>query len=327
MRRRDFIAGLGTAAAWPLAAQAQQRPLPVIGYLSGRSPGDSVEVLADFRRGLRETGYIEGQNVAIEYRWVEGHYNQLPAMVADLVRRRVAVIAAPNTTASALAAKAATQTIPIVFNVGGDPVELGLVASLAHPGANATGVSMLQTAVASTRLQLLHELLPAATSIAFLVNPTNPGFAESETREVQLAGRVLGVDVLVLNASSPTEIDMAFKTLAEQRAGALLVGGDIVFVSRNDQLMALAARRAVPAIYAYIENTVAGGLMSYGARLAETQRIVGVYTGRILSGERAPDLPVQQVTRVELVLNLKTAKALGITFPLNLLGRADQVIE
>jgi putative tryptophan/tyrosine transport system substrate-binding protein len=328
MRRRAFITLLGGAAAtWPLAARAQQPSMPVIGYLSARSPGDSVEVLADFRRGLAETGFVEGQNVAIEYRWVEGHYDRLQEMVADLVRRRVAVIAIPNTTASALAAKAATQTIPIVFNVGSDPVAMGLVATLGHPGRNVTGIAMLQTAVTAKRLELLHELVPTAKSIAFLVNPGNPGFAEAEAKEVQQAARALGVKLLVLNASNSSEIDAAFATLVQQQAGALLVGGDVFYISRTGQLVALAARHAVPTIYAYLEQGAAGGLMCYGASLTATQRSVGVYTGRILKGEKPADLPVQQVTKLQLVINMKTAKALGLTFPLSLLGRADEVIE
>jgi putative tryptophan/tyrosine transport system substrate-binding protein len=327
MRRREFLAGVAGAAAWPVVARAQQPALPVVGYLSGRSLADSVEVLADFRRGLAETGFVEGRNVTIEYRWLEGHYDRIHEMVADLVRRRVAVIAAPNTTASALAAKAASQTIPIVFNVGSDPVEMGLVTSLSRPGSNATGVAMLQTAVIAKRAELLHQLLPAATSIAFLVNPGNPGVAESETKEAQQAARALGVSLLVLNASNPSEIDAAFATLARQRAEALLVGSDVFFISRIGQLVAQAAHHAVPAIYAFLEQGAAGGLMCYGARLANTQRLVGVYTGRILRGEKPADLPVQQVTKLELVINLITAKALGLTIPETLLATADEVIE
>src|SRR3984893_6631902 len=328
MRRRDFITLIGgTAAAWPLMARAQQAAMPVIGYLSARSPVDSVEVLAASRRGLAETGFVEGQNVAIEYRWVEGHYDRLPEIVADLVRRRVAVIAIPNTTASALAAKAATQTIPIVFNVGSDPVAVGLVATLSHPGRNVTGIAMLQTAVTAKRLELLHELVPTAKSVAFLVNPGNPGFAEVEAKEVQQAARSLGVNLLALNASNSSEIDAAFATLVQQQAGALLVGADVFYISRTGQLVALAARHAVPTIYAYLEQGAAGGLMCYGARLTGTQRSVGVYTGRILKGEKPADLPVQQVTKLQLVINMKTANALGLTFPLSLLGRADEVIE
>jgi putative ABC transport system substrate-binding protein len=325
MNRRNILTLIGGAAVWPVAARAQS--MPVIGYLSGRSLQDSIDVLADFRRGLAETGYVEGRNVAIEYRWVEGHYDRIPTMVADLVQRQVAVIAVPNTTASALAAKAATQTIPIVVNVGGDPVAIGLVASLNRPGGNVTGVSMLQNAAAAKRLELLHELVPAATSIGFLVNSTNPGFAEAETREVQSAARALGIHLLVLNASSASEIEAAFANLVQQRAGALLVGGDVFFISQIDQLIALAGRHVVPVIYPYLEQAVAGGLMSYGANLADTQRLVGVYAGRILMGEKAAELPVQQVTKIELVINIKTAKALGLPVPLALLTRADEVIE
>jgi len=327
MRRREFITLIGGAAAWPLAARAQQKPMPVIGYLSARTPEDSVEVLAEFRRGLAETGFVEGQNVAIEYRWLEGHNDRLQEMVADLVRRRVAVIAIPNTTGSVLAAKAATQTIPIVFNIGSDPVAIGLVASLNHPEGNLTGVSIQQTITAAHRLELLHQLKPAERSIAFLVNPTNPNFAAAETREVQSAANVLGVELVVLNASSTGEIEAAFLTLVQRRAGALLIGGDIYFISRTDQLVALAARHAVPAMYTYIEQARAGGLIAYGAHLAEVERLVGVYCGRILNGEKPSDLPVQLLTKVELVINLKTATALGLTFPLTLLGRADEVIE
>src|ERR1700730_11535527 len=328
MRRREFITLLGgAAAALPLAARAQQPAMPVVGYLSARTPGDSVEVLADFRRGLAETGFVEGQNVAIEYRWLEGHYNRLQEMVADLVRRRVAVIAIPNNTGSVLAAKAATQTIPIVFNIGSDPVAMGLVATLSHPGKNVTGVAMLQTAVTAKRLELLHELVPTARSIAILVNPGNPGFAEADAKEAQQAARALGVDLLVLKASNSSEIDAAFATLVQQQAGALLISGDVFYISRTDQLVALAARHVVPTTYAYLEQGAAGGLMCYGASLTPTQHTVGVYTGRILKGEKPADLPVQQVTKLQLVINMKTAKALGLTFPLSLLGRADEVIE
>ena len=326
--RRQFMAFLSSAAvACPLAAFAQQPSMPAIGYLSARTPEDSVEVLADFHRGLAETGFVEGQNVAIEYRWLEGHYDRLQEMVADLVRRRVAVIAIPNTTGLALAAKAATQTIPIVFNIGSDPVAMGLVATLGHPGKNVTGVAMLQTAVTAKRLELLHELVPTASSIAMLVNPGNPGFAEADTKEAQQAARALGIDLLVLKASNSSEIDATFAALVQQQAGALLISGDVFYISRTDQLVALAARHAVPTIYAYLEQGAAGGLMCYGAGLAATQHTVGVYTGRILKGEKPADIPVEQVTKLQLVINMKTAKALGLTFPLSLLGRADEVIE
>jgi putative ABC transport system substrate-binding protein len=330
MNRREFIALVGgTAATWPLAARAQQSAIPVVGYLSAMSPDDpiAIEALADFRRGLAETGYVEGRNLAIEYRWLEGRYDRIPTMLADLVERRVAVIAVANTTTAALAAKAATQTIPIVFTVGSDPVAVGLVLSLNRPGGNLTGVSLQQTTAAALRLELLHQLKPAERSIAFLVNRTNPSYAEAETREMQLAANVLSVDLMVLNASSTSEIETAFLTLVQRHAGALLIGGDIFFVSRTDQLVALAARHAVPAMYTYIEQTLAGGLIAYGARLAESQHLIGVYSGRILNGEKPTDLPVQLLTKVELVVNLKTAKALGLTFPPTLLGRADEVIE
>jgi putative tryptophan/tyrosine transport system substrate-binding protein len=327
IRRREFITLLGGAAAWPEVARAQQPAMPVIGYLSARTPGDSVEVLAEFRRGLAETGFVEGQNVGIEYRWLEGRYNLLSEMIGDLVRRRVAVIAIPNTTSSVVAAKAATQTIPIVFNIGSDPVAVGLVNSLSHPGKNVTGIAMLQTAVTAKRFELLRELVPAARSIAFLVNPGNPGFANAETKEVQEAARVLGVDLLILNAGDPSEIDAAFTTIVQQQAGALLVGGDVFYISRTGQLVTLAARHGVPTIYAYLEQGAAGGLMCYGAGLASTQRSIGIYTGRILKGEKPADLPVQQVTKLQLVINMKTAKALGLTVPETLLARADEVIE
>jgi ABC-type uncharacterized transport system substrate-binding protein len=327
LKRRDFITLIGGAAVWPFAARAQQAAMPVIGYLSARTPADSVEVLADFHQGLAETGFIEGQNVAIEYRWLEGHYDRLQAMVADLVRRRVAIIAIPNTTASVLAAKAATQTIPIVFNIGSDPVAMGLVASLSRPGNNVTGVAMLQTAVTAKRVELLHELVPTARSIAILVNPGNPGFADADAKEAHQAARALGVNLLVLNANNSSEIDAAFATLVQHQAGALLISGDVFYISRTDQLVALAARHAIPTIYAYLEQGASGGLMCYGASLATTQRTVGVYTGRILKGEKPGDLPVQQVTKLHLVINMKTAKALGLEIPPTLLARADEVIE
>ena len=326
MHRREFVAGLMIASAMRQAV-AQQPSMPAIGYLSARTPEDSVELLADFRRGLAETGFVEGQNVAIEYRWLEGHNDRLQEVVADLVRRRVAVISIPNNTGSVLAAKAATQTIPIVFNVGSDPVAMGLVATLSHPGRNATGVTMQQTAVTGKRLELLHELVPTASSIVMLVNPGNPGLAEAEAKEAQQAARALGVDLLVLKASNSKEIDASFAALAQQQTGALLLGSDVFYVSRTDQLVALAARDAIPTLYAFLEQGAAGGLMCYGADLAATQYTVGVYTGRILKGEKPGDIPVEQVTKVQLILNMKTAKTLGLTVPLSLLGRADKVIE
>ena len=284
--------------------------MPVIGYLSARTPEDSVEILADFRRGLAETGFVEGRNVTIEYRWLDGRYEKLPEMMADLVSEHVSVVVVPNTTASARAAQKATQTIPVVFNIGSDPVEMGLVELLSRPGKNVTGVAMLQTAVTAKRLDLLHELVPDVRSIGFLVNPANPGFAEAETKEVQQAARILGIDLLILAARNEEEIDAAFTRLARQSPGALLIGGDVFYISRTDQLVSLAARYRIPAIYAYLEQGAAGALMCYGARRAETQRLVGLYAGRILKGEKPADLPVQQVTKMELSINIKTAKAL-----------------
>ena len=326
--RRELIAGLGGAAlAWSNAARAQKLAMPVVGYLSGTSPDDSINIVADFRRGLAETGYVEGRNVAIEYHWLEGRYDRIPTMLGGLVEHRVTVIAVAHVTTAALAAKSATQTIPIVFAVGSDPVAIGLVASLNRPGGNLTGISLQQVAAAAQRLELLHQIKPAERLIAFLVNPTNPSYAAAETREVQSAANALGVDLVVLNASSTSELEAAFLTLVQQRAGALLIGGDIFFISRTDQVVALAARHAVPAMYTFIEQALAGGLIAYGAHLAELERLVGVYCGRILNGEKPSDLPVQLLTKVELVINLKTAKALGLTFPITLLGRADEVIE
>jgi putative tryptophan/tyrosine transport system substrate-binding protein len=324
MRRREFIAGLGgAAAAWPLAARAQRPAMPVIGYLapstrdSGRDTG--------FHRGLAETGYVEGRNLTVEYRWAEFRLERLPALANDLVRCQVDVIVA-ITGRAVFAAKAATTSIPIVFQIGVDPVETGVVASLNRPGGNLTGFSVPFTALAGKRLELLHEMVPAATSIAFLVDPERTAFNDAETRELQAAARTLGVQLLVLNARDPSEFEAAFATLAGARAGGLLVSGYQLFGQHADQLVALAARYRVPAIFGSRATAVAGGLMSY-AGTDDVSRQVGVYVGRILKGEKPADLPVQQATKVELIINMKTAKALGIEFPTALLVRADEVIE
>jgi putative ABC transport system substrate-binding protein len=327
MRRRDFIVLMGGAASsplWPRAARAQQR-MPVVGYLGTASLEAEREFVAAFHRGLAETGYVEGRNVAVEYRWAESRNDRLPALAAELVRRQVAVIMT-GSTPGALAAKAATQTIPIVFGVGSNPVEIGLVASLNRPGGNLTGVSQLNVDLGAKRLELLHELVPAATQIAVLVNPTNPA-GEALLKEAQVAARVLGVRLSALNASSESEIEGAFAMLVGQRAGALLMQGDPVFIAQRDRIVALAARHAVPAIYQFREFAAAGGLMSYGASITDSYRLAGVYTGRILKGDKPADLPVQQATRFEMVFNLKTAKALGLTVPTSTLLRADEVIE
>jgi putative tryptophan/tyrosine transport system substrate-binding protein len=328
MRRREFITVLvGAGATWPLVARAQLPALPVIGYLSGWSPNDAPGYLAYFRRGLAEAGYAEGRNVAIDYRYAEGHFERLPELVADLVLRKVSIIAIPNTTASAVAAKAATQTIPIVFSLGSNPVEVGLVQSLSHPGGNLTGLTALQTAVTAKRLQLLHELMPGVRKIAFFVNAANKALAESDTKEAQEMASALGVNLLVLSASNQTEIDAAFAILTREQAGALLTNSESLFMVHSDHLAALTERYALPAMYAFRENTAAGGLMSYGANFLNAARELGLYAGRILKGEKPGDLPVQQATKIEFVINMKTAKALGIEVPLPLLGRADEVIE
>jgi putative tryptophan/tyrosine transport system substrate-binding protein len=326
IKRREFIAGLGSAAAWPLAARAQQPTLPVIGYLDAGSLETRRESVAALHRGLSETGYFEGRNLAVEYRWAEDRLDRLPALAADLVRRQVAVIFATPTPA-AVAAKATTKSIPIVFTTGADPVEIGLVASLNRPGGNLTGMSNLSTAVAGKRLALLHELMPAAPLIACLVNPTNPVFSEGETRELQDAARTLGVRLLILKASDPSEFEAAFATLVLERAGGLVVGSDVLFSNHSDQLVALAARYRMPAIYGYPATAAAGGLISYGTETLRSFRQAGVYAGRILKGEKPADLPVQQITKIDLVINLKTAKALGLTIPETLLATADEVIQ
>jgi ABC-type uncharacterized transport system substrate-binding protein len=328
MHRREFIAVLGGAVAWPLAARSQQSEMPVIGFLGSETSKSWTARLEAFRQGLGDAGYVEGRNVAIEYRWAEGNNDRVPALIAEFVQRRVTVITLQNNTTAALAAKAATQSIPIVFVTGLDPVESGLVASLNRPGGNLTGVSILTGDLTiGKRLQLLHELAPAATLIAILINTTNSATAEAETRTAKSASTALGMRLLVANASSPREIETAFATLVDARSDALLVNDDAFLNARRDQIVALAARHGVPAIYPFREFTAAGGLISYGPSLSELFRIVGAYTGRILKGEKPADLPVQQVTKVELVINIKTAKALGLTIPETLLATADKVIE
>ena len=329
MTRREFI-GLvgGVAMAVPLAAQAQQRAMPVIGFLNPASLDARRDLIAAFQQGLAEAGYTEGRNVAIEYRWAEHRNERLLMLAADLVERGVAVIVAADGTATAVAAKAAaTPKTPIVFMVGADPVELGLVSSLARPGGNITGVGALAVGTVAKRLQLLHELIPPATEIAFLRNPTNPYFSALETGELQSAASVLAMRLLLLDASTASEIEAAFAKLVAQRAQAFLLGTDPFFITTRDLVVSLANRHMLPAIYPFREDAVAGGLASYGASNRDAFRMVGGYTGLILSGKKPADLPVQQVTKLEMVINLSTVKALGLSIPLPLLGRADEVIE
>ena len=327
IKRREFITLLGGAAAtWPLAARAQQASMPVIGFLSNASPDVYALRLGAFRQGLKEAGYVERQNVEIEYRSAESENSRLPALAAEMVHRQVAVIVAAGGSPSAVAAKEATATIPIVFGVAVDPVEVGLVASLTRPGGNLTGVANLNVEVGPKRLELLHELLPTATIIAVLENPTSPT-AEPFSRALQPAARALGLQLHVLLASTDRDFDTVFATLVQLRAGALVISPDTFFNTRSEQLAALALKHAVPAIYQYRPFVAGGGLMSYGSDQTEYYRLVGIYTGKILKGEKPADLPVVQSTKVELIINLKTAKALGLTVPLPLLGRADEVIE
>jgi putative ABC transport system substrate-binding protein len=326
VRRRDVISLLGGAAAvWPLAAWAQQA-IPVVGFLGSRSPGDSANLVAAFRAGLGESGFVEDRNVMIEFRWAEGHYDRLAPLAADLVSRQVAVLAAPGGIAAGLAAKAATTKIPIIFLTGTDPVQFGLVTSLSRPGGNLTGVAILTNTLAPKQLELLHEVAPTVTLVAFLVNPKNP-IAESDTRDLHSAANTTRQQILVLHASNESEIENAFAALVQQRAGALLVQSDPFFNSRPRQIVALAARHAIPAIYQWRDFPAAGGLMSYGTVLADAYRQVGIYAGKILQGTKPSDLPVQQSVKVQLIINLATAKALGLSFPLTVLGRADEVIE
>ena len=328
MQRREFITLLGgAAAAWPLAAHAQQPAMPVIGFLGIRSPAELTHLVAAFRQGLNETGYVEGQNVTIEYRWADNQYDRLPMLASELASRGVAVIAATGGGLSPLAAKAATTTIPIVFTSADlDPVKYGLVASLNRPGGNITGVTPVTAGLAAKRLQLLHELIPAATVIAFLVNSSNPA-SESETRDVRAAALALGLQLHFVSANNELEFDAAFAGFAGKQIGALILGTDPMYLSRRERLIVLTARYAVPAIYFFREFATDGGLLSYAPNLADAYRQVGVYVGRILKGEKPADLPVVQPTKFDLVINLKTAKTLGIDVPAKLLALADEVIE
>ena len=327
MRRREFIALLGAGLfGWPLAARAQQPAMPVVGFLSLRSPGESASVEASFRQGLREQGYVEGQNLHIAFRWAEGHYDRLPALAANLAEIRVAVVVTAGGQGSALAAKAATSIIPIVFNSGEDPVKIGLVASLSRPGGNATGVSIFINEMENKRLALLHELIPGATLIGVLVNPYGPSI-DTQLNDVHSAARALRQQIHIVNAGNEREIDAAFVTLAQRKVAAVLVCSSAYFISRRDQIVTLAAQHAIPAIYDQREFAAAGGLMSYGTSIVDAYRLMGDYAGRILKGEKPADLPVQQSTKFEFVINLKTAKALGLEIPPALSARADEVIE
>ena len=327
MQRRKFITLLGDAAVYPLTARAQQPALPVVGFVNSGSPDTFAREVAAFRKGLNEIGYVEGQNVKVEYHWLEGQYDRQPALMADLVSRRVAVIATPGSAPAALAAKAATSTIPIIFGVPRDPVQLGLVASLARPGGNATGINFFTREVAAKRLRLLHDLVPKAIRIAVLLNPANAGSAETTSQEVQEAAPTLGLQIQILNATTIGEIDAAFAALARERPDALFVAGDGFFVGRSIQFATLTARDRIPAAYAQRDFVTAGGLMSYGTDLADMFRQIGIYSGRILKGEKPADLPVLQLTKFELVINLQTARALGIEVPPPVLSIADEVIE
>jgi putative ABC transport system substrate-binding protein len=325
-RRQVIIALGGAALAWPQALRAQQKAMPLVGYLSSNSPSAGAAAVAGFRQGLWEAGYVEGQNVAIEYRWADGSYDRLPALAADLVGRRPNVIAATGGPAPALAAKSATSTIPIVFVSGGDPIAEGLVAGLARPGDNITGVSFLVFELSAKRFELLCELIPQARVIALLVNPSNPN-AERSIENIQEAARAKGVQIAIMKGATESEVDAAFASLVQVRAGGLVVGADVVFSMRRDQLIALASRHGLPAIYYAREDAAAGGLISYGSSIAFAYLQGGTYTGKILAGAKPIDLPVVQPTKFELVVNLKTAKDLGLTVPPSILARADEVIE
>jgi putative tryptophan/tyrosine transport system substrate-binding protein len=327
MRRRDFIAGIGGTATWPMAGRAQQQPLPVVGFVNMSSADASAGKAAAFREGLGETGYIDRQNVTVEYHWLEGQSDRLPPLMADLVRRRVAVIATPGTSEAALAAKAATATIPIVFGVGGDPVRFGLVASLARPGGNTTGINFFTQEVVAKRFGLLHELVPKALRVVVLINPTSVTNTESTLQALRDAARAFGLEIQVLNASTSAEIEAAFVTFGRERPDALYVASDGFFVSRRVQIATLTARDRIPAAYGERDHALVGGLMSYGADITDSFRQAGVYTGKILKGIKPADLPVVQSTKFELVINLATARALGLTVPETLLATADEVIQ
>ena len=325
--RREFITLVGGAAiSWSLVARAQQAAMPVIGFLNASSSDGYAPMASAFRQGLKEIGYVDGQNVAIEYRWAEGQNDRLPSFVADLVQRKVNVIAA-TTTAAALAARAATTTIPIVFETTSDPIQLGLVASLNRPGGNVTGVTQTNMETMPKRIELLHELVPTASVMALLVNPTDPALADSATKELQEAASTLGLKLHVLQASTERDFDAVFTKLVQLRVGGLVIGSDPFFTSRSQQLAKLTVDHAVPAVYQFREFAVAGGLLSYGAAITDAYRIAGNYTGRVLRGDKPADLPVQQATKIEMIINLKTAKALGLNVPNPLVGRADEVIE
>ena len=327
MKRREFITLLGGAAMSPLTARAQQRSMPVIGYLGGTTFEMTRGYVAAFHRGLADTGFTEGRNVAIEYRWAEGHNDRLAGLAADLVRRDVTIIVVGGSTPGALAAKEATQVIPIVFLVGTDPVKVGLVSSLASPGGNITGVTNVNVELITKCFELMRSLMPPATTIAILVNQGNVPQAATERRTIQDVARALGIRIPILEASNPGEIESAFTALVHERAGALVVSGEVFFLTQRDRLVGLAAEHAIPTIYAYREFVTAGGLMSYGGNLRDMYRQIGLYTGRILKGEKTTNLPVEEVTKVELVMNLKTAKTLGMEIPLSTLVRVDDVIE